>query len=294
MLSADPVVCRAPGDLLRDSSLANPRSIRFAQTRRMAAVSIPLLVCGLLIFGCAKPPPAFEDVPPAEDLYTEALEIMEGRRWVGLLPFVDYTVAIESFQSIIDNYPYSDWAVLAELKIADAYFEDAAYDEALSYYRDFADLHPAHEKVPYTILQSALCRERQMQAANRDQTATREALLHLDRLLAKYPHSPEAQEAETLWRDLRTRLAENVTQIAEYYLEREEYESAAERYRSLLNEYPGLGLDAQALYNLALCYSAMRRTEEAERIFQSIVQNYRDSEFAAAAADRIASGVEIE
>lgn len=247
-----------------------------------------------LALSCAKPPPAFEDIPPAEELYQEALEVMEGRRWTGLLPFTDYTAAIESFQSIIDNYPYSDYAVLAELKIADAYFADESYDEALSYYRDFADLHPAHEKVPYTILRSALCRERQMHPANRDQTATREALLHLDRLLARYPHSPEAQEGEVLWRDLRTRLAENVTQIAEYYLDLEEYESAAERYRSLLNEYPGLGLDAQALYNLAVCYSAMRRTEEADRIFQSIVQNYRDSEYAEAAADRISERHEVE
>ncbi len=32
----------------------------------------------------------------------------------------------------------------------------------------------------------------------------------------------------------------------------------------------------------------MRRTEEAERIFQSIVQNYRDSQYAGDAAVRIA------
>ncbi|MGE4606476.1 MAG: outer membrane protein assembly factor BamD [Myxococcota bacterium] len=245
-------------------------------------------------FACAKPPPVFEDVAPAEDLYAEALKTMEGRHWVTWIPLVDYTAAIESFQAIIDNYPYSNYAVLAELKIADAYFEDEAYDEALSYYRDFAELHPAHEKVPYTILRSALCSERQVHTANRDQTATRDALHHLDRLLSKYPHSEEAAEGERLWRELRTRLAENVSQIAEYYLELEEYESAAERYRSLLNEYPGLGLDAHALYNLAVCYSAMRRTDEADRIFQSIVQNYRNSEYAEAAATMISQGSQIE
>jgi outer membrane protein assembly factor BamD (BamD/ComL family) len=93
-----------------------------------------------------------------------------------------------------------------------------------------------------------------------------------------------------MWRDLRTHLAENVAQIATFYLKREEYESAAERYRSLLNEYPGLGLDAEALYNLGVCYLEMRRIDESERIFQSIVQNYRDSKFASAAAKRIAEG----
>jgi outer membrane protein assembly factor BamD len=252
--------------------------------------SILLAAFALVItMACSSPPPAFDDVPPAEDLYEEALEILKGNSWL-FFRTTNYVAAIEKLQSIIDNYPYSDVAVLAELKIADAYFDDRRYDEALSYYRDFADLHPQHEKVPYTIFRSALCRERQMHAANRDQTATRDALLHLDRLLAKYPHSPEAREAEIMWRDLRTHLAENVSEIAEFYLKREEYESAAERYRSLLNEYPGLGLDAEALYNLGVCYLEMRRIEESERIFQSIVQNYRDSEYASSAAKRIAEG----
>ena len=252
--------------------------------------SILLAALALVITtACSSPPPAFEDVPPAEELYEEALDILEGQNWL-IFRATDYVRGIEKLQSIIDNYPYSDIAVLAELKIADAYFDDRRYDEALSYYRDFADLHPQHERVPYTIFHSALCRERQMHAANRDQTATRDALLHLDRLLAKYPHSPEAREAEIMWRDLRTHLAENVAEIAEFYLKREEYESAAERYRSLLNEYPGLGLDAEALYNLGVCYLEMRRIEESERIFQSIVQNYRDSEYASAAAKRIAEG----
>ncbi len=127
-----------------------------------------------------------------------------------------------------------------------------------------------------------------MRAANRDQTATRDALGYLDHLLATYPHSSEAKEAEILWRELRTQLAINVTQIADFYMKKAEYESAAERYRSLLNEFPGLGFDAEALYNLGVCYSEMRRTEEAERIFQSIVQNYQGSKYADADAKRIA------
>lgn len=254
-----------------------------------APLASAVLAIALLAAGCASTPPAFDDVAPAEELYSDALDTLKGRSLI-FFRVVNYTKAIETLQAIIDNYPYSEYAVKAELKIADAYFEDHKFDEALSYYRDFADLHPQHEKVPYTILRSALCRESQMKAANRDQTATRDALMYLDRLLAKYPHSPEAREGEILWRDLRTLLAANVTQIAEYYFEMEEYESAAERYRSLLNEYPGLGLDAEALFKLGVCYAEMRRTEEAERIFQSIVQNYRDSEYAKTAASRIAEG----
>ncbi len=75
--------------------------------------------------------------------------------------------------------------------------------------------------------------------------------------------------------------------VADFYLDREEWQSAAQRYRSVLNEYPGLGLDAQALYKLGLCYTKMNREEDATRMFQVILENYRGSDIAAAAEDLV-------
>jgi outer membrane protein assembly factor BamD len=252
---------------------------------RRPVLAIVLLALAL---GCAKPPPEFEEVAPAEDLYAEGQKILEGKRYFGLIPYTDYGAAIEAFQAIIDNYPYSDYAVLAELAIADAYFDDKKYEEALSYYRDFTELHPQHEKVPYAIYRSALCHERRVHSAIRDQTATRDALGFLDQLLATYPYSEYASEAEAMWRELRATHADQVKRIGDFYMQRDEWESAAERYRTLLNEYPGLGLDAVALYRLGVCYQEMNRLDEAESIYQAVVQNYRDSEVASDAADRIA------
>jgi outer membrane protein assembly factor BamD len=252
--------------------------------RHLSAIAVVLVA-----MACAKGPPEFEEVPPADELFAEGQQILEGTRYLGLIHRVDYDEAIETFQTIIDNYPYSEYAVAAELAIADAYFDDKKYEEALSYYRDFVDLHPQHEKVPYTIYRAALCHQRRIHSANRDQTPTREALSFLDQLLATYPYSEYADQGEVLWRELRTTLARQVKEIGDFYQDRGEWESAAERYRSLLNEYPGLGLDAEALYKLGVCYAEMNRREEAESIFQAIIQNYRDSDVAKDAADRIAS-----
>jgi len=257
--------------------------------RILSTLSLALLVA----WGCARPPPAFEEIPPAEDLYQQGLETLEGRRILGLYRFVNYSTAIETFQAIIDNYPYSDYAVLAELKIADAYFDDGKYEEALSYYRDFGDLHPRNEKVPYTVFRAALCHKRRVKAPNRDQTATRDALVFLDLLLSKYPHSDYAERAEVMWRDLRMRLALQIRSIGDFYLGRSEYQSAAERYRSLLNEYPGLGLDAETLYKLGVCYQKLNRGDEAALIFQSIVQYYGRSSVAEDAQRQMARSTDF-
>ncbi|MEN8184014.1 MAG: outer membrane protein assembly factor BamD [Myxococcota bacterium] len=248
-----------------------------------------LLVLGLA-GACASSPPVemdFAEVPSAGDLYREGVAHLEEKRRFFFFRTRDYTEAIEAFQDVIDNYPYSDYGVLAELKIADAYYEQDRYEEALSYYRDFADLHPDHEQVPYTIYRSALCFVEQSHGPNRDQTATEEALVQLERLIDRYPHSTHTQEAEEIWRELRERLARHSMGIGDFYMDREEYQSAADRYRSVLNEYPGLGLDAQALYKLGLCYTRMRLDDEAARIFQVLLDDYEGTDVAREAADLV-------
>lgn len=240
----------------------------------------------LLSAGCARNNPAeFQEVPTADVLYRQGLEVLEGGTFLGVIPNTDHDEAIEIFQTIVDNYPYSDYAVMAELKIADTYYDQGKWEEALSYYRDFAELHPSHERVPYSVLRSALSRKNQALSAERDQTNTHRALEHLEQLLTRYPYSPEAQEAETIWREMRLRLAEHEMGVGDFYMDREEFQSAADRFRKVLNDYPGLGLDGQALYKLGTCYSKMNLDGEATRIFEVILNNYDGTEFAEAARE---------
>ncbi len=257
---------------------------------RIALAALALLLLSFAA-GCQTDDALFEDVPPADELWAEAQDELDGISVLGLYRYVDYEAAIEKLQSIVDNYPSSEYAVRAELAIADAYFQNDKYEEALSYYRDFSDLHPQHPRVAYSIWRAALCHQRRVLEANRDQSATRDALVFLDRLLLQHPHSEHAEEAEEMWRNLQTTLAENVEGIADFYFQREEYEAAAERYRALLNEYPGLGLDARVLYKLGESYGALRRVDEADRIYRTLVTHYADTAFAIRAREQLATNL---
>jgi outer membrane protein assembly factor BamD len=252
-------------------------------------IALLALLSALFVGGCTTDTPSFEDVAPADELYAEGQDILEGFNILWLYRWVNYTKAIETFQAIIDNYPYSDFAVQAELEIADAYFEDARWEEALSYYRDFSDLHPQHEMVPYTVLRSAQCHYEQIGTINRDQTSAREALHFLDMLLRNYPYAPQAAEGERMMHELRTQLAENVVMTGDFYLDRQEYQAAAERYRNVLNVYPGLGLDAEALFKLGVCYENLKREDEALRLFHVLLENFGETQHAKAAQAHIAA-----
>lgn len=251
------------------------------------------LVLGLMSIvalapGCAKDRPLFEDVPPANELYAKGVAQLEGTRVLGIYTWVNYNKAIETFQAIIDNYPYSEYETQAQLKIADAYFEDGRYDEALSYYRDFGDLHPQNPKVPYTVLRSALCHYKQIRSIDRDQTSTREALKYLELLSTRYPYDAETRKGEVILQQLRTQLADNMMEVGDFYLKRTQYQSAAMRYRTVLDDYPGLGLDAESLFKLGICYEHMKRIDEALRLYHVVLENFSTSNMAEKAAERIA------
>jgi len=238
--------------------------------------------------GCAGSPDPTElgEVPSAEQLYQEAQAILaDGTNLLWVFDTTKYQDAIDRLQDIIDNYPYSDYAVLASLEIADTYFDRESWEEALSYYRDFSELHPDHPRVPYALYRAALCFYHQSKEPGRDQSATKQAVAQFDELMRRYPDAPESREAEALWRELRTRLGSHVMQIGDFYLDRDEFQSAADRYRVVLNQYPGLGLDPEALYKLGVCYERMNLIDEASRIFQVILDNYGDTEVAEAAAE---------
>lgn len=240
--------------------------------------------------GCAssgQAPVQFGKTVSAKKLFAQASQVLEHKRSFLGYDFTNYDKAINKFQDVIDNYPYSKYAITAELRIADAFYDQKHWEEAINYYRDFAELHPDNPKVPYAIFRSALCYYQQASPANRDQTNTKKALAKLEEVSARFPNSPEAAQADGLWRKLRTRLAHHVFGIGDFYMKHQEYESAASRYRMVLDQFPGLGLDAEALYKLGVCYQKMNREADATHIFQVILENYKGSQIADAAQDLI-------
>ena len=119
--------------------------------RLFPSLRVLLPAAWLVLSACATAPPEpdLAELPAADVLYDQGIVLLENRRVIlWLVDLTPYQDAIDKFQEVVDNYPYSEYAVAAELKIADSYFEQERWDEALSYYRDFAELHPEHEKVP--------------------------------------------------------------------------------------------------------------------------------------------------
>ncbi|NVM57524.1 MAG: outer membrane protein assembly factor BamD [Desulfobacterales bacterium] len=165
----------------------------------------------------------------------------------------DYRKAIESFENLRDWYPFSPYAILAELKLGDAYYHRKEYEEAIFAYEQFESLHPRNEAVPCVVYQIGRCYFDRLQTIDRDQTMAREAVKTFERLIHNYPDSPFAKKAEEHIIVCNRNLAEHEFYVGMFYYKSKHYKAALERFKTILKSYPDFGVHYKALQYIALC-----------------------------------------
>jgi outer membrane protein assembly factor BamD len=155
----------------------------------------------------------------------------------------DYKKAIETFSRVRDEYPLNPVALMAELGIADSYFENEQYVDAEVAYNSFVDLHPTNPNVPYAMFQLGMCHYQQMQTIDRDQSETVKARKEFERLMARFPQSKFAIMAEKNLREVKQHQAEHEFYVGEFYYRTKKYEAALKRFEGIQRDYANLGLD---------------------------------------------------
>src|SRR4030042_87326 len=206
--------------------------IKGGDIHRVATFSFVLFF--LLFFtGCATITSLILPKPPREKT---AEELAAGG--MTYLRKGDYYKSAESFQQIKDRYPFSQYSLLAALKLADIHYHRKEYEEAISAYQEFEKLHPTNEALPYVTYQIGMSYFRQMLGVDRDQAATKNALNEFTPLLNTYPDSPYVIEAKEKIRQCRERLAEHELYVGRFYLRTEQYKAALNRLRRLVSDYP--------------------------------------------------------
>lgn len=150
-----------------------------------------------------------------------------------------YQIAIEKYRSIRNKFPYSKFAIDAQLRIADVYFLQDAFPEAAVNYESFAELHPKHEKVAYAMFRigKSYFNDTPSTVA-RDLVSAQRALDAYDGFLHKFPTDAQAEEVKKDVSTLRNSLAEKEVYVGDYYFRNKNYNSATERYKKAARLYP--------------------------------------------------------
>lgn len=200
----------------------------------------------------------------------------------------DYELARARFQSVYQEYPYSQYAALSEFRIADAWFEEKSYVRAIEQYRRFVRIHPSHERVPEASFRIALAYVEQMPrdvfvlppSYERDLSETEGAYRSLRLFLAEHGESPFAAEAEALLAQTRERLAAYELYVAEFYVARDNPRGAAQRAHFLVTEYPDSLQVPPALFVYARAMLELGDVDEARVTLTTLVETYPSHELA--------------
>jgi outer membrane protein assembly factor BamD len=169
-----------------------------------------------------------------------------------------YRKAIENFEQLRDWYPFSKYAILAELKIADAYFNLEEYEDAAVAYEEFENLHPRNEAIPYVIYQIGRCHFDRIDTVDRDQNEARRALEAFQRLISRFPDDPYALKAREHERICYKSLAGHDLYVGKFYFKDGHYKAALGRFLSVVTDYPDVGIQQEALKFIAVCQYAIQ------------------------------------
>ena len=166
-----------------------------------------------------------------------------------------YEESANLFQALKDRFPYSRFALLADLRVGDAYYKSKRYEEAILAYEDFVRLHPKNDAVPYAIYQMGMVYFDQMLTPDRDPENARKAMQTFQRLIKQYPKSEWAVRAQPRMQEATRRLAAHDMVVGQFYLDTKSYRAAMGRFKRVLTHYPDVGL-----YDEAMEY--LRRAQE--------------------------------
>lgn len=200
----------------------------------------------------------------------------------------NYPEAQKYFQFVRSKYPFSKFAVLAELAIADTQFEKGNFTEAADSYKQFARLHPSHEKVQdgYAAFRVGECTFRDMPddvwllppSYEKDQSAVSDTLRELDDFTKKYPDSPYLAKATEERREALKRLVDHEVYVARFYLDQDRPKAAAMRIEGAIRRYPGSGREAELLQALGETYLNMGDAARAKDTFERVVREFGEAE----------------
>ena len=215
------------------------------------------LIC-FLISGCASIREAWVALTGEEEEYTA-----EELAWVAMDYYEggDYSLAIEKFEKLKDWFPFSRYAILAELKIGDAHYKLEQYEEAIFAYEEFEKLHPRNEAIPYVIYQIGRCYFDRIDTIDRDQVPAREAMETFQRLIKGYPEDQYARLAKDHLNKCYKSLAGHEYIIGVFYFKSKHYEAAYSRFMSVISDYPDVGYHQKALGYISRCQEFLAKKE---------------------------------
>lgn len=216
----------------------------------------------------------------AEALFDEGMRSFNEKRYVR---------AIDNFSKLRTDYPFSPQITQVELKIADAYYLNQQYPEAINALKEYQSMHPTNENIPFVLLRLGQSHFDQFTSTDRDQKNTEIAKGYFENVINSYPKSPQAAEAKEKLAKCLEYLAEHEFNIAFFYFKQEKYPAARDRFEEIVRKYKDTPTAVKSLFYLGESYRNEKNLIRASLAYEALIEHYPQTKFAADAKSQLAS-----
>lgn len=218
--------------------------------------------------------------------YERGMKALEDKNWEGVE---------EAFNDVRTKYSYSRYARLAELRLADADYEQDKLAEAISGYKAFVHDYPNDPEVPYARFRIAKSQYDSVSQSfllppleERDLSSVNDAMETIRDYLEDFPNSEHARDLAYMLEVVVGLIARHELYVARYYLREDNFDAANARVERVLNVVPVSGLEPEALVLLGEIYLKQKRKAEAKAMFELLIREHADSPFTVPARNFLA------
>jgi outer membrane protein assembly factor BamD len=247
------------------------QKLQIAGVRRGCRIGAAALLMGFALAGCSSSNTdalkALNPDPPGV-MYSEADALLANGR---------HEAAAKKFEEIDRHHPYAQEARRAMVLAAYAYYKAGKYPEAVAAAQRYVVMHPGTKDAALAHHVIASSHFDEIKDPSRDQTATRKAIAELKTLVARYPDSPYARQAENRIRLGEDALAASEMTVGRYYLQRSNYVAAINRFKTVVAEHQTTAHVEEALMRLTETYMALGIQHEAQAAAAVLGHNFPQS-----------------
>ena len=209
----------------------------------------------------------------------------------------EYLAAQRYYTYIRSKFPYSRFAVLADLRIADCQFARERYIESIDSYQNFVRLHPTHPKVGYARFKTGMAYYEQIPgdwfllppSHEKDQAAVKDAERALREYVERYPTDENIEEATKVLREVRSRLMAHERYAADFYDNLDKDRAYVGRLEIIRRDFADVGLTDELLLEIAEVYARLGDLDKAKTAVAEMREKFPASDLIAEAQDLIPS-----
>ena len=251
---------------------------------RLAALSALVILSGCSLFNSSedKEDPS---IVPAEETYNRGVDALGAKR---------YPVAIKQFDNVEQYYPYSSWAVNAQLMQGYSQYREEHYTDAIGTLDRFIQLHPAHRDIAYVYYLRALSYYEQIADIARDQKGTQQAMGALQEVVNRFPDSAYGRDARLKIDLARDHLAGKEMEIGRWYEIQHLYTAAIGRFQHVVEDYQTTNHVPEALHRMTEIYLLLGLPDQARRTAAILGHNYPGSDWYADSYNQLIAGGQVK